>query len=81
MCVQTAKLYNKNFSETIEVCQNAIDEVAEKDPKVKDILQFGDYNLPCISWPRKQIYARNVENKSEEKQQAELLVKYVEKIF
>ena len=71
----------EKFEETIEVCQKAINDVSEKDPKIRDILQFGDYNLKCISWPNKKIYVKNVENKSEEKQQAELLVKYVEESF
>ena len=69
------------FCEALEVCQKAINEVSEKDPKVKDILQFGDYNLPCIEWPSRRIYAKNVENKSEEKQQAEILVKYADENF
>ena len=69
------------FCEALEVCQKAIDDVTEKDPKVKDILQFGDYNLPCISWPSHKIYVKHVENKSEEKKQAEFLVKYVEENF
>ena len=70
-----------NFCEALKVCQKAINEVTEKDPKVKDILQFGDYNLPCITWPSRKIYTKHVENKSEEKQQAEILVKYVDENF
>ena len=70
-----------NFREALEVCQKAINEVSETDPKVKDILQFGDFNLPCITWPSPRIYAKHVENKSEKKQQAELLVKYVDENF
>ena len=69
------------FREALEVCQRAIDEVSEKDPKVKDILQFGDFNLPCITWPSRKVYVKHVENKSQEKQQAELLVKYVDENF
>ena len=59
----------------------AITKVIEKDPKIKYILQFGDYNLPCIEWPSRKIYVKNVENKSGEKQQTELLVKYVDENF
>ena len=54
-----------NFREALEVCQKAINEVSETEPKVKDILQFGDFNLPCITWPSR----------------AELLVKYVDENF
>ena len=38
----------ENFCESMNICQKAIDDVTEKDPKVKDILILGDFNLPCI---------------------------------
>ena len=71
----------ENFCETIEICQRAIDDVTEKDPKVKDVLILGDFNLPCISWPSGKIYQREIAQKSGEKRQAESLVKFVEKNF
>ena len=71
----------ENFCESIEICQRAIDDVTEKDPKVKDVLILGDFNLPCISWPSGKIYQREIAQKSGEKRQAESLVKFVEKNF
>ena len=61
----------ENFCETIEICQRAIDDVTEKDPKVRDVLILGDFNLPCISWPSGKIYQREIAQKSGEKRQAE----------
>ena len=57
----------------MKICQKAIDDVSEKDPKVKDILILGDFNLPCISWPSGEIYQKEVTQKSREKKQAENL--------
>ena len=70
-----------NFRESLNVCQKAIDDVTDADNKVKDILQFGDFNLPCISWPSVQVYEKSVSQKSQEKQQAKILVNYVETNF
>ena len=39
----------ESFKEALAVSQKAIDDVTDNDMKVKDILQFGDFNLPCIS--------------------------------
>ena len=70
-----------NFTESMKICQKAIDDVSEKDPKVKDILILGDFNLPCISWPSGKIYQKEVTQKSREKKQAENLVSFVETNF
>ena len=73
----------EEFEDLLEVCQEAIENVTENDPKVKDIFQIGDYNLKCISWPSKKIYAKEVtkEKKATEKVQAELLLNYAERNF
>ena len=71
----------ENFCESMKICQKAIDDVTEKDPKVKDILILGDFNLPCISWPSGKIYQKEVAQKSREKKQAENLVNFVETNF
>ena len=71
----------ENFCESMKICQKAIDDVTEKDPKVKDILILGDFNLPCISWPSGKIYQKEVAQKSREKKQAENLVNFVENNF
>ena len=71
----------ESFKEAITVTQKAIDDVTNTETKVKDILQFGDFNLPCISWPSGKIYEKEVAKKSKEKQQAELLVNFVENNF
>ena len=57
----------ENFGESMEMCQRAIDDVTEKDPKVKDVLIMGDFNLPCISWPSGRIYQKEIAQKSREK--------------
>ena len=66
-----------NLREALETCQVTINDVCEKVNKIKDILKFGDYNLPCISWPSSQLYTRVISNMSQEKLQAELLVNYM----
>ena len=71
----------ENFCESLKICQKSIDDVTEKDPKVKDILILGDFNLPCISWPSGKIYQKEVAQKSREKKQAENLVNFVETNF
>ena len=46
----------------------------KEDTKVRTILDFGDYNFPCILWPSKKIYVHeNKErtNQSDEKKQEE----------
>ena len=71
----------ENFGESMKICQKSIDDVTEKDTKVKDILILGDFNLPCISWPSGKIYQKEVAQKSREKKQAENLVSFVENNF
>ena len=71
----------ESFKEALSVSQKAIDEVTDNDTKVKDVLMFGDFNLPFISWPSGKIYDKNVTKKAKEKQQAELLVNFVENNF
>ena len=69
------------FEETLNVCQNSINRVTDSDPKVKDVLMLGDFNLPFISWPKGEIYQKEVAKKSGEKQQAVKLVNFVERNF
>ena len=71
------------FADMLEVNQNAIDSVTEKDPKVKDVIQVGDFNMKCIAWPSKKIYNKAIEkeNKATEKVQAEMLLKFAEANF
>ena len=45
----------KAFEETLRVVQKAIDDVTDADPKVKDVLILGDFNLPFISWPKGEV--------------------------
>ena len=69
------------FEEALEVCQKAINDVTDDDPKVKDVLVVGDFNFPFISWQKKEIYQKEVSRKSEEKQQAEKLTDFAENNF
>ena len=69
------------FDEAMKICQKAIDDVTNTDPKVKDVMLMGDFNLPCISWPSGKIYEKQITSKSKEKQQAEILVNFVEANF
>ena len=69
------------FEEALEVCQKAINDVVDNDPKTKDVLIMGDFNLPFISWPKGEIYQKEVTRKSEEKQQAVKLLNFVERNF
>ena len=54
------------FEEALNVCQKAINDVTDSDPKVKDVLMLGDFNLPFISWPKGEIYQKEVTRKSGE---------------
>ena len=69
------------FKKQLDVCQDAIKDITEKDPKVKDIFQVGDFNMKCISWPSRKIYSKDVANKATEKRQAELLLQYADENF
>ena len=62
------------FEEQLKVCQDAIDSIAVKDKKVKDIYQIEDYNMKCINWPSKRIYSIEITKKTTEKKQAEFLL-------
>ena len=44
---------------------------------------MGDFNVnpPCFSWPSGKIYGKQIVSKSNEKQQAEILVNFVEANF
>ena len=72
------------FNEALQICQKAVNSTMKEDSKVRTILDFGDYNFPCISWPSKRIYVNeNKErtNQSEEKKQAEQYIKFQEENF
>ena len=71
----------ESFKEALDVCQKAIDDITDTDMKVRDLLQFGYYNLQCISWPNGKIYEKEITQKSRVKLQEELLVIYVENNF
>ena len=53
----------------------------KEDTKVRNVLQFGDFNFPFISWPSKSIYSHEREKKSSEKRQAELLLEFADENF
>ena len=56
-------------------------EAMEKDPKIRDILQRGDYNFPFILWENKSIYEptqKDRQYKASVKEQGELLINYME---
>ena len=74
----------ESFTEAISLTKTAIEDTIEKDPKTKTILQFGDYNFPCISWPSKKIYQKEQDgrqNKATEKEQAEHFIEFMEEHF
>ena len=74
----------EEFGEAIQMCQDALNDALEDDSRVKDILQFGDYNFSFISWPQKSIYQygqEERENKASNKEQGELFINYMEENF
>ena len=71
----------KEFEEQLKICQDTITDITERDPKVKDVFQVGDFNMKCISWPSRKIYTKDVQNKATEKKQAEMLLKYADENF
>ena len=48
------------FKEALEVVQETIDNVTNNDPKMKTILQTGDYNFPFLTWPNRKIYMKEM---------------------
>ena len=71
----------EKFREAMTLCQDTITDTLESNPKIQDILQLGDYNFPFITWPSRKIYQQTRERKAEEKEQAELLMGYMEENF
>ena len=72
------------FKEALENCQEAINQTMKENLQVRNILYFGDFNFPNISWPSGSIYGsgqENRENKSEENKQADLLLEFAEENF
>ena len=72
----------KQFEESLNIVQDAIEETMKTDPKCKTIIQLGDYNFPFLSWPSRKIYQNEIENakKSDEKQ-AEIFLEYCDSHF
>ena len=75
----------EHFKENIEVCQETIDEAMDKDIKIKDLWVQGDFNLPFIKWPEGNIYEHDKTNDrvnmSKDRNQAKVLVTFVEENF
>ena len=63
------------------MCQDVIAEEMEKDPKLKTMLQFGDYNFPFISWPSKSIYQGNQQNRLAKSSEKELFINFMNENF
>ena len=69
------------FQETLQICQDAIDEVMEKEEgKTKTLMAVGNFNFPFIQWPSRKIYARNQDptQMASEKLQAQLLLDWAD---
>ena len=67
------------FKEALENCQEAIDQIMKEKLQVRNVLYFGDFNFPNISWPSGEIYSSKQserEKKSDENKQAELLLEF-----
>ena len=74
----------EQFKEAIETCQEAINVIIKENLQVRNVLYFGDFNIPDISWPCGTIYTSgqaNRENKSEEIRQAEMLLEFAKENF
>ena len=66
------------FYEALNICQGAINKIMKYDTKIRNMLDFGDYNFPCISWTTRSVYEheREERNNSPEKKQDELYLKF-----
>ena len=74
----------EEFKETLEQCEQAIDETMKENSKIRNLLYFGDFNFPNISWPEGNVYSpgkEERENKSEENKQAETLIEFTRANF
>ena len=72
------------FEDALRVGKEAINESTNGDSRTRNILDFGDYNFPCIEWPLRRIYVNeNAEkiNKDGEKQQAEMYLNFQDEYF
>ena len=74
----------EHFKEALENCQEAINQTMQEKLQVRNVLYFGDFNFPNISWPTGEIYSSEVgerEKKSDDKKQSELLLEFARENF
>ena len=72
------------FEDALNVCKEAIEESANENSRIQNILDFGDYNFPSIRWPSRTIYVNdNTErtNQAGEKKQAEIYLNFQDEYF
>ena len=71
------------FEETLAKCQEAIDDLIEKEVKSKILLCLGDFNFPFIEWPRGRMYSREHEpdQRASEKVEGRMLLDWAEANF
>ena len=72
------------FEDALNVCKEAIEETTNGDSRIRNILDFGDYNFPGIKWPSRKVYVHeNTERNthSGEKKQAEMYLKFQDENF
>ena len=72
------------FEDALKACKEAIEEVTNGDSRIRNILDFGDYNFPCIKWPARKVYVHeNTErnNRAGEKKQAEMFLNFQDEYF
>ena len=75
---------NEKFEDALKVCKEAIEDTTSGDSKIRNILDFGDYNFPTIKWPSRNVYVhekRERVNQAAEKKQAEMFLNFQDEYF
>ena len=75
---------NNMFEDALRVSKEVIEESTNGDSRTRNILDFEDYNFPCIKWPLRRIYVnKNTEriNKAGDKEQAEMCLNFQNEYF
>ena len=71
------------FGEALENVKETIDKAVEKDPKLSNIIQVGDYNFPFVDWKNRNAYkiCPLAGRKADDKRQAELLIEHMDEYY
>ena len=73
----------EEFGEALGNVKVTIDKAVENDPKMKNLLQVGDFNFPFVDWKNRSAYKTCplAGRKANDKKQAELLIEHMDELY